>query len=75
MGNILGKLLCSTPDGIRGKGQSNKGFGGVELQQPGMLSGLPPAHLHPASVVEPGGAGKAPVSITDGLNLTREGKL
>ena len=65
LGNILGKLLCSTPDGIRGKGQSNKGFGGVELQQPGMLSGLPPAHLHPASVVEPRGTREMPASVRD----------
>ena len=65
LGNILGKLLCSTPDGIREKGQSNKGFGGMELHQPGMLSGLPPVHLHPASVVEPRGMRKMPASVRD----------
>ena len=32
-------------------------------------------HLHPASVVEPGGTGKSPVSVRDRLNQTRGGKL
>ena len=40
-------LLCSTPDGIREKGKSNKGLGGMELNQSGMPSGLPLVHLHP----------------------------
>ena len=32
LGNIPGKLLCSSPDGIRGKGQSNKYLGVWELK-------------------------------------------
>ena len=40
-----------------------------------MPSGLPLAHLHPASVVESGGTGKAPASTRDRLSLAREGKL
>ena len=75
LGNIPGKLLCYTVGGIREKGKSNKGLGGMEINQSGMSSGLPLVHLHPTSVVEPGGTSKAPVSVRDRLNLTREGKL
>ena len=75
LGNILGKLLCSTPGGIREEGPSNTGFGGMELHQPGMLSGLPLLHLHPTSVVELGGMSMAPASVRDRLSPTREGNL
>ena len=75
MANILGKLLCSTPGGIREEGKSHRGLGGGELSQSGMPSGLPLAHLHPASVVEPGGKSKMPALVTDRLCPTREGKL
>ena len=55
--------------------KSNKGLGGKEQSQSGMPSGLPLVHLHPTSVVEPGGMNKVPASIRDRLSLTREGKL
>ena len=42
LGNVLGKLLCSTPGSIREKGKSNKGLGGMKLNQLGMLSGMHP---------------------------------
>ena len=32
LGNILGKLLCSTPGGIRDKDKSDKGLDGKELK-------------------------------------------
>ena len=57
------------------KGKSNKGLGGMELSQFGMLSGLPLVHLHPVLVVELGGMSKVPASVRDRLSLTREGKL
>ena len=41
----------------------------------GMPSGLPLVHLHPISVVEPGGTSKVPVSGSDRLSPAREGKL
>ena len=47
----------------------------MELNQPGMPSGLPLVYLHPASVVEPGGTSKMPASVRDGLSPTREGKF
>ena len=47
----------------------------MELSQSGMPSGLLLVHLHPASVVKPGGMNKVPVSVRDRLSLTREGKL
>ena len=47
----------------------------MELIQSRIPSGLSFVHLHPASVVEPGGTNKVPVSVRDGLNPTREGKL
>ena len=47
----------------------------MELSQSGMPSGLPLVHLHPTSVVEPGGMNKLPASVRDRLSLTREGKL
>ena len=75
LGNIPGKLLCYTLGGIREKGKSNKGLGGMELNQSWMPSGLPLVHLHPTSVVEPGGTSTAPASVRDRLSLTREGKL
>ena len=74
-GNILEKLLCSTPSGIKEKGKSNKGLGGMELNQSGMPSGLPLVHLHPTLVVEQGGMSKMPSSVRDRLSLSREGKL
>ena len=40
-----------------------------------MPSGLPLVHLHPASVVEPGGTSTAPALLRDRLSLTRKGKL
>ena len=75
MANILGKLLCSTPGGIREEGKSHQCLGGGELSQSGMPSALPLAHLHPASVIEPGGKSKMPASVRDRLCPTREGKL
>ena len=59
----------------RAKGKSNKGLGGMELNQSGMPSGLPLVHLHPASVVETGGTSKMPASVREGLSSTREGKF
>ena len=56
------------------KGQI-KGLGGMEQNQSGMPSGLPLVHLHPASMVEPGGMSKMPLSVRDRLSPTREGKL
>ena len=75
LGNIPGKLLCYTLGGIREKGKSNKGLGGMELNQSWMPSGLPLVHLHPTSVVEPGGMSKTPALVRDRLSPTREGKL
>ena len=40
-----------------------------------MPSGLPLVHLHPASVVEPGGMSMAPALVRDRLSPTRKGKL
>ena len=39
-----------------------------------MLSGLHLGHLHPTSVVEPGGLSKAPASVRDRPSPIREGK-
>ena len=75
LGNVPKKLLCFTPSGIREKHKSNKGLGGMQLNQSGMPSGLPLVHLHFASVVESGGMNKVPASVRDRLSLTREGKL
>ena len=47
----------------------------MELNQSGMLSGLPLVHLHLASVVELGGTSNLSASVRDRLSLTREGKL
>ena len=47
----------------------------MELNQSGMLSGLPLVHLHLASVVELGGTCKMSTSVRDRLSLTREGKV
>ena len=69
------KLLCSTRGGITEKGKSNKGLGGIELNQSRIPSGLLLVNLHPALVVEPGGMSMVPVSVRDRLSLTREGKL
>ena len=69
------KLLCSTRGGITEKGKSNKGLGGIELNQSRIPSGLLLVNLHPALVVEPGGMNKVPVSVRGRLSLTREGKL
>ena len=71
-GNILEKLLCSTPSGIKEKGKSNKGLGGMELNQSGMPSALPLVHLHSASVEELGEKSKAPALVRDRLSLTSE---
>ena len=56
-------------------GKSNKGVDGKELNQSGMLSGLSLVHLHPTSVVEPGGMSMELASVRDRLSPTREGKL
>ena len=40
-----------------------------------MPSGLPLVHLHPASLVEPGGTSKVPVWVRDRLSPAKEGKL
>ena len=56
-------------------GKSNQGLGGMELNQSGMPPGLALVHLHPASVVEPGGTSKTPASVRDRLSPIREGKL
>ena len=68
-------LLCSTLGGIREKGKSNKGLGGMELNQSGMPSGLPLVHLHPTLVAELGGMSMAPAFVRDRLSPTREGTL
>ena len=47
----------------------------MELNQSGMLSGLPLMHLYPALVVELGEMSKMPALVRDRLSLTREGKL
>ena len=57
------------------KGKSNKGLSGMELNQSGMPSGLVLVHLHPTSVVEPGGTSKTPASVRHRLSPIREGKL
>ena len=54
------------------KGKSNKGLSGMELNQSGMPSGLPPVHLHPTSVVQPGGTSKTPALVKDRLSPIRE---
>ena len=56
-------------------GKSNQGLGGMELNQSGMPSGLVLVHLHPTSVVEPGGTSKTPESVRHRLSPIREGKL
>ena len=43
--------------------------------QAGMPSGLPLVHLHPISVVEPGGMSMLPASVRDRLSPTRKEKL
>ena len=75
LGNVPKMLLSFAPSGIREKHKSNKGLGGMQLNQSGMPSGLPLVHLHSASVVESGGMNKVPASVRDRLSLTREGKL
>ena len=57
------------------KVKSNKGLGGMELNQSGMPSGPPLVHLHSVSLVETGGTSKTPVSVRDRLSSTREGKF
>ena len=52
--------------------KSNRGLGGMELNQSGMPSGLPLVHLYPALVVELGGTSKTPASVRDRLSLTTE---
>ena len=47
-GNIPGKLLCYTLGGIREKGKSNKGLGGMELNVLDAIRSTPgasPPHL------------------------------
>ena len=56
-------------------GKSNQGLGGMELNQSGMPSDLVLVHLHPTSVVEPGGTSKTPESVRHRLSPIREGKL
>ena len=56
-------------------GKSNQGLGGMELNQSGMPPGLALVHLHPTSVVDPGGTSKTPASVRDRLSPAREGKL
>ena len=68
-------LPWSTLGGIREKGKSNKGLGGMELNQSGMTSGLPLVHLHPTLVAELGEMSTAPALVKDRLSPTREGKL
>ena len=55
--------------------KSDKGPGIMEINQFGMPSGLSLVHLHPTSVVEPGGMSKGPASVRDRLGSTREEKL
>ena len=56
------------------KGKSNKGLSGMELNQSGMPSGLPPVHLHPTSVVEPGGMNEYGTSIGKGQTKSDQGR-
>ena len=69
LGNIPGKLLCYALGGIQSKGQikQRSWWGGTKS--------LGCHHLHPTSVVEPGGTSKTPALVWDRLSLTREGKL
>lgn len=70
------EVTCATPGGIRGKGQPNKGLGGMEPSQFGMPSSLPLVHLHHTLVAEPGRMNKVlSVLVRDRGSLTREGKL
>ena len=74
LGYIPGKLLCSTPRGVRGKGEIKKrSWWHGTRNKSGMPSGLPLVHLHPTSVVEPEGTSTAPASVRDRLSLSREG--
>ena len=74
VGNIL--KICAPLQATSGeKDKSNKGLGDMELNQSGMLSGLPLVHLHPTLVVELEGMRKMSSSVRDRLSLTREGKL
>ena len=76
LGNIPGKLLCTIPRGVRGKGEIIKrSWWYGTRNKSGMPSGLHLVHLHPTSVVEPEGTSTAPASVRDRLSLTREGKL
>ena len=54
--------------------KSNKGLGGMELSQSGMPSGLPLVHLHPTSVVEPGGMNEYGTSIGKGQTKSDQGR-
>ena len=63
------KSYCAPPQVTsEEKGKSNKSLGGIELNQCGMLSGLPLVHLHLTSVVEPEGMSKAPALVRDRLS-------
>ena len=74
LGNIL--KICAPLQATSGeKDKSNKGLGDMELNQSGMLSGLPLVHLHPTLVVELEEMSKMPALVRDRLSLTREGKL
>ena len=75
LGNIPGKLLCYTLGGNREKGKANKGLGRMEVINLGCHQVLPLMHLHPTSVVVPGGTSKMPPLVRDRLSLTREGEL
>ena len=75
LGSIPGRLLCFTPGGVRGKDKLNKGLDGKQLKINWDAIRSAPVHLHPTSVVEPGGMSTAPASVRDRLSPTREGKL
>ena len=69
LGNISGKatLLHSGWHQRKGQIKQRSWWGGTKS--------LGCHHLHPTSVVEPGGTSKTPALVWDRLSLTREGKL
>ena len=56
------------------KGKSNKEVGGKELNQSEVPSGLSLVHLHPTSVVEPGGMNEYGASIGKGQTKSDQGR-
>ena len=56
------------------KGKSNKGVGGKELNQSEVPSGLSLVHLHPTSLVEPGGMNEYGASIGKGQTKSDQGR-